>query len=301
MVRFLVSQLATGVAGAGTAAAAGGNRKKKQLKSSLSMGFRSYIRQFLGAILMLFRPSLPRRFAAGSGSVFGVATCYRIRSRSSSSSSRRKKQLKSSFSMGFRSYIRQFLGAILMLFRPSLPWGFAARSLGFRRVAGAAAAAAGGNRRKKSLKSSFSMGFRSYIRQFSGAILMLFRHSLPWGFAAGSGSIFGVAVCNRSNRSRSSSSSSREQEEKVATIIFSMGFRKVAGSMGFSSYIRQVLDAILMLFRPSLPLGFAAGSGSIFGVAVCNRSNRSRSSSSSSSRKQEEKVATIIFPWVSEK
>ena len=27
--------------------------------------------------------------------------------------------------MGFRSYIREFLGAILMLFRPSLPWGFA--------------------------------------------------------------------------------------------------------------------------------------------------------------------------------
>jgi len=37
------------------------------------------------------------------------------------------------------------------------------------------------------------MGFRSYIREFLGAILMLFRLSLPWGFAAGSGSIFGVA------------------------------------------------------------------------------------------------------------
>ena len=94
MVRFLASQLATGVAGAGAAAAAGGNRKKKQLKSSFSMGFRSYIRQFSGAILMLFRPSLPGGFAAGSGSVFGVAACYRSsRSRSSSSSSsRRKKQ-----------------------------------------------------------------------------------------------------------------------------------------------------------------------------------------------------------------
>ena len=31
--------------------------------------------------------------------------------------------------MGFRSYIRQFLGAILMLFRPSLPWGFPIREL----------------------------------------------------------------------------------------------------------------------------------------------------------------------------
>ena len=74
------------------------------------------------------------------------------------------------------------------------------------------------------------MGFRSYIRQFLGAILMLFRPSLPWGFAAGSGSIFGVAACHRSSRSRSSSSSSRKQEEKVATIIFSMGFRRVAGA-----------------------------------------------------------------------
>ena len=85
--------------------------------------------------------------------------------------------------------------------------------MGFRRVAGAGVAAAGGrNRRKKQLKSSFSMGFRSYIRQFLGAILMLFRPSLPWGFAAGSGSILGVAACHRSSRS----SSSRKQEEKVA-------------------------------------------------------------------------------------
>ena len=34
------------------------------------------------------------------------------------------------------------------------------------------------------------MGFRSYIRQFWVAILILFRLSLPWGFAGGSGSIF---------------------------------------------------------------------------------------------------------------
>ena len=69
------------------------------------------------------------------------------------------------------------------------------------------------------------MGFRSYIRQFLGAILMLFRPSLPWGFATGSGSIFGVAACHRSSRSRSSSSS-RKQEEKVATRFFSIGFMK---------------------------------------------------------------------------
>ena len=106
MVRFLASQLATGVAGAGAAVAAGGNRKKKQLKSSFTMGFRSYIRQFLGAILMLFRPSLPGGLAAGSGSVFGVAACYRSsRSRSSSSNSSRKQEDKAAkiiFFYGFQ-------------------------------------------------------------------------------------------------------------------------------------------------------------------------------------------------------
>ena len=163
-----------------------------------------------------------------------------------------------------------------------------------------AAAAAGGNRRKKVAKiSSFSMGFRSYIRQFLAAILMLFRPSLPWGFAGGSGSIFRVAACHWSSRSRRSSSS-RKQEEKVATIIFFYRFQKSSRSsssrrkqeekaakwsfsMGFRSYIRQFLAAILMLFRPSLPWGFAAGSGSIFGVAACHRSSRSSSSSNSSS------------------
>ena len=170
------------------------------------MGFRSYIRQFLGAILMLFRPSLPWGFAAGSGSILGVAACHRSsRSRSSSSSrkqeekvatiiffyrfqtsscsssSRRKQEEKVAkiifFFMGFRSYIRQFLGGILMLFRPSLPWDLllgVVRFLASQRatgVAGAgAAAAAGGNRRKKKLKSSFSIGFRSYIRQFLGVL-----------------------------------------------------------------------------------------------------------------------------------
>ena len=35
--------------------------------------------------------------------------------------------------MGLRSYIRQFLGAILMRFRPSLPWRFPIRELSFER------------------------------------------------------------------------------------------------------------------------------------------------------------------------
>ena len=68
--------------------------------------------------------------------------------------------------MGFRSYIREFLGAILMLFRPSLPWCFPIREVPFGqkesqeqeqqqqeetggKSIASAAAAAGGNRRKK--------------------------------------------------------------------------------------------------------------------------------------------------------
>ena len=55
--------------------------------------------------------------------------------------------------MGFRRSIRQFLAAILMLFRPSLPWGFAAGSgsiFGSQPATGVAgAAAAAGNRRKR--------------------------------------------------------------------------------------------------------------------------------------------------------
>ena len=132
--------------------------------------------------------------------------------------------------MGFRSYIRQSRRSSSSSRKQEEKVATIIFSIGFTRVAGAgAAAAAGGNRRKKKLKSSFSMGFRSYIRQFLGAILMLFRPSLPWGFAAGSGSILGVAACHRSSRSRSSSSSSsrsRKQEEKVATIIFFYRFQK---------------------------------------------------------------------------
>ena len=44
------------------------------------------------------------------------------------SSSKRKKRPKSSFSMGFRSYVRHFRGAILGLLRPSLPWCFPIRA-----------------------------------------------------------------------------------------------------------------------------------------------------------------------------
>ena len=41
------------------------------------------------------------------------------------------------------------------------------------------------------------MGSRSYVRHFCSALSKLFRPSLPWGFAAGSGSLLGVAASNQ--------------------------------------------------------------------------------------------------------
>ena len=63
------------------------------------------------------------------------------------SSSKRKKPPKSSFSMGFRSYVRHFRGAILGLLCPSLPWCFPIR--GPAAAAAKASAAAGCSGRRK--------------------------------------------------------------------------------------------------------------------------------------------------------
>ena len=97
------------------------------------------------------------------------------------------------------------------------------------------------------------MGFRSYVRHFCGAISKLFRPSLPWGFAAGSGSLLGVAASHQQQQQQQQQERLQhqerlqQQEKKVAKIIFSMGFR---------SYVRHFCDAISKLFRPSLPWGF---------------------------------------------
>ena len=80
--------------------------------------------------------------------------------------------------MGFRSYIREFLVAILMLFRPSLPWCFPIRELSFEQKEQQEQEQQQ-QKEKVAKKSSFSMGFRSYIREFLVAILMLFRPSGP--------------------------------------------------------------------------------------------------------------------------
>ena len=117
------------------------SKRKKQPKSSFSLGFRSYVGHFRGAM------------------GFSVLHCHGVfpsgdqqqqqkplqqqeeKVAKIHSSSKRKKQPKSSFSMGFRSYVRHFRGAILGLLRPSLPWCFPIRGPA---AAPKASAAAGG-------------------------------------------------------------------------------------------------------------------------------------------------------------
>ena len=92
------------------------------------MGFRSYIRQFLVAILMLFRPSGPCCLSVAEAPFLSLEIPIRELSFEQKEYQEQEQQQqeekvakKSSFSMGFRSYIREFLVAILMLFRPSGP------------------------------------------------------------------------------------------------------------------------------------------------------------------------------------
>ena len=68
------------------------------------------------------------------------------------------------------------------------------------------------------------MGFRSYVRHFCGAISEPFRPSLPWGFAAGSGSLLGVAA---SHQQQQQQECLQQQEKKVAKIIIFYGFQKL--------------------------------------------------------------------------
>ena len=71
-----------------------------------------------------------------------------------------------------------------MLFRPSLPWCFPIREVPFEQKESQEQEQQQQEetRGKSNQKSSFSVGFRGYIRGFLDAILMLFRPSLPWCF-----------------------------------------------------------------------------------------------------------------------
>ena len=63
------------------------------------------------------------------------------------------------------------------------------------------------------------MGFRSYIREFLVAILMLFRPSLPWCFP-----IRGLSFEQKEEQEQEQQ---QQQEKKVAKIILFYGFQKL--------------------------------------------------------------------------
>ena len=225
------------------------SKRKKQPKSSFSMGFRSYVRHFRGAILGLLRPSLPWCFPIRDWQQQQQKPMQQqeVKVAKIHSSSKRKKQPKSSFSMGFRSYVRHFWGAILGLLRPSLPWCFPIWGPAAAAKASAAAVAKihSSSKRKKQPKSSFSMGFRSYVRHFRGAILGLLRPSLPWCFP----------IRDQQQQQKPL----QQQEEKVAKIHSSSKRKKQpksSFSIGFRSYVGHFRGAILGLLRPSLPWCF---------------------------------------------
>ena len=61
------------------------------------------------------------------------------------------------------------------------------------------------------------MGFKSYVRQFWGAILMLLRPSLPWCFP----------IRQLSFEQKEQQQQQQQQDEKVAKIIIFYGFQKL--------------------------------------------------------------------------
>ena len=96
--------------------------------------------------------------------------------------------------MGFRSYIREFLGTILMLFRPSLPWCFPIREVHFEPKES--------QEQEQQRQQQEETGGKSIV---SAAAAMVFSHP-------------GGSFC---------SSSRRQQEEKVAKSILFYGFQKL--------------------------------------------------------------------------
>ena len=102
------------------------------------MGFRSYVRHF--RVQFLLFSVLHCHGVFPSGGVFWAAAAAAAAQQQQQQEQKQQEQeqpqgtvatVKSSFFMGFRSYVRHFLGAILMLPRPSLPWCFPIREVFF--------------------------------------------------------------------------------------------------------------------------------------------------------------------------
>ena len=139
--------------------------EKKQTKSSFSMGFRSCVRHFRDAILGLLPPSLPRCFPIRGPAAAAKAFC----------SSRRKRQPKfiaaargkSSQNHHFLWVSEVTLGASPSFTAMVFSHPDQQQQKPLQQQEEKVAKIHSSSKMKKQPKSSFSMGFRSYVRGFS--------------------------------------------------------------------------------------------------------------------------------------
>ena len=211
--------------------------------------------------------------------------------------------------MGFRSYIRHFLRAILMPFRPSLPWCFPIRELPFEQKeqskarAGAAAAAEGKSRQNHSFLWVSEVTLGTFWTQF-------WCLSVPHCHG-----VFRSGSCRLNRRSSRSRSSSRRRfaagrwffpwcfpiwgpDVKVAKSHSSSKRKKepkASFSIGFRSYVRHFRGVILGLLRPSEAWCFAAGRWFfLWCLPICGLDAKVAKIHSSSKRKKQPKASFSI-------
>ena len=172
------------------------SKKKKPLKSSFSMGFRSYVRHFRSAILGLLRSSLPWCFPIRGPAAAAKASAAAGGKGSQNSYSQQQQEetvAKIIIFYGFQKLREAFSGCNF----GASPF-FTAMVFSYHGVFLSGdqqqqqqkplqrqeekVAKIHSSKKKKPPKSSFSIGFRSYVRYFRTAILGLLRPSLPWCF-----------------------------------------------------------------------------------------------------------------------
>ena len=158
------------------------SKRKKQPKSSFSMGFRSYVRHFRGAILGLLRSSLPWCFPIRGPAAAAAKAFIFIAAARGKSSQNHHFLWVSEVTLGIFGV--QFWGFSVLHCHGVFPSGDQQQQQQkpLQQQEEKVAKIHSSSKRKREPKSSFSMGFRSYVRHFRGAILGLLRPSLPWCF-----------------------------------------------------------------------------------------------------------------------
>ena len=151
------------------------SKRKKLPKSSFSMGFRSYVRHFRGAILGLLRPSLPWCFLIRGPAAAAAKAFIFIAAARGKSSQNHHFLWVSEVTLGIFGV--QFWGFSVLHCHGVFPSGDQQQQQqkSLQQQEEKVAKIHSSSKRKKEPKSSFSMGFRSYVRHFRGAILGLLR------------------------------------------------------------------------------------------------------------------------------